>query len=206
MGRLLRWIVVTGLWTPVAAALQVDDFALRDQRGDLHDLGGYADAKAVVLMVQGNGCPVVRNALPDLRAVQARYEGQGVVFLMVNSNLQDRAETIRAEAEEFGIDLPILVDETQEVGMALALTRTAEVLVLDPSRQVVYRGPINDRLSYERQRAAAQHHYLADALDAVLAGDRPAIASKDAIGCLINFPARRDAGQAAAAQHHHTAH
>ena len=209
MGRFLPWIVVAGLWTPPALALQalqVDDFALRDQRGDLHELGSYADAKAVVLMVQGNGCPVVRNALPDLRAVRERYEAQGVAFLMLNSNLQDRAETIRAEAEEFGIDFPILVDETQQVGMALALTRTAEVLVLDSSRQVAYRGPVNDRLSYERQRAAAQHHYLADALDAVLAGDKPAIAAKDAIGCLINFPARRDADPAGAAQHHHAAH
>ena len=205
MDRVKAWIAV-GLWAPMAIALQVDDFALRDHRGDLHQLGSYADASAVVLVVQGNGCPVVRNALPDLRAVRSRYEGQGVVFLMINSNLQDTAETIRAEAEEFGIDLPVLVDEAQEAGLALELTRTAEVLLLDASRQVAYRGPINDRLSYERQRAAAQHHYLADALDAVLAGDRPAVAVKDAIGCLINFPARRDADQAPAAQHAHAAH
>ena len=204
MDRVKAWIAV--LWAPAAVALQVDDFALRDHRGDLHRLDGYADASAVVLMVQGNGCPVVRNALPDLRTVRGRYEGQGVVFLMINSNLQDTAETIRAEAEEFGIDLPILVDEAQEVGLVLELTRTAEVLVLDALRQVAYRGPINDRLSYERQRAAAQHHYLADALDAVLAGDVPALAVKDAIGCLINFPARSDADQAPATQHAHAAH
>ena len=202
--RRFAWIIAVS-WASLAAGLQVDDFALLDQHGERHELNAYfagpqaggTAAKAVVLMVQGNGCPVVRNALADLRAVRTAYEEQGVVFLMINSNLQDNAETIRGEADEFGIDLPILVDEAQQVGMGLALTRTAEVLVLDRSRQVAYRGPINDRLSYERQRAAAQHHYLAQALDAVLAGQKPAIEAKGAIGCLINFPARLESKQAA---------
>ena len=205
MNGRIALIAAACCWAPVGAALQVDDFALLDQRGEKHELGAYADAKAVVLMVQGNGCPVVRNALPDLRAVRTKYERLGVAFLMINSNLQDRTETIRAEAEEFGIDFPILVDETQEVGTSLALTRTAEVLVLDPMRHIAYRGPINDRLSYERQRAAAQHHYLADALDAVLAGEKPAIEAKDAIGCLINFT-QHDADQAAERRNAHAAH
>ena len=184
-------LVLSALLAVPAFALTVEDFALRDHLGVDHRLYSYADADAVVLMVQGNGCPVVRNALIDLRAVRERFAERNVAFLMINSNLQDRTETIRAEANEWGIDLPILVDESQQIGERLALTRTAEVLVLDANWQLAYRGPINDRLSYERQRATAQHHYLADALDAVLAGETPAIEAKGAIGCLINFPARR---------------
>lgn len=174
-----------------ASALTVQDFTLPDQHGVEHRLYDYGDAAAVVLMVQGNGCPVVRNALVDLRAVRERFQERDVVFLMINSNLQDEPASIREEAEEWGIDLPILVDASQRVGDQLLLTRTAEMLVLDGSWRVAYRGPINDRLSYERQRRNAQQHYLADALDAVLAGETPAVAAKDAIGCLINFPSRR---------------
>lgn len=199
------WLVVlvASCFAASTFALNVENFALMDHTGVRHQLVDYADAPAVVLMVQGNGCPVVRNALPDLRAVRERFAERGVPFLMLNSNLQDRRETIRAEAEEWGIDFPILVDETQELGERLALTRTAEVLVLDAARQVAYRGPINDRLSYERQRQAADKHYLADALTAVLAGEQPAIAAKAAIGCLINFP---DRGHQSSVAHHHRGH
>ncbi len=178
-------------WGGFAFGAPVDNFMLLDHRGEAHELHYHSDAEAVVLVVQGNGYPVVRNALPDLKAVRERYAEQGVVFLMINSNLQDNRESVRAEAEEWGIDLPILIDETQLIGEGLGLTRTAEALVIDPDDwELTYRGPINDRLNYERQLAEAKQHHLVDAIDAVLAGDEPQVAQQDAIGCLINFPER----------------
>ena len=182
-----------------AAALPVEAFALRDHTGARHHLDDHRGAKAVVLMVQGNGCPLVRNAVHDLRAVRERFQGEDVAFLMLNANRQDDAASIRDEVEEWGFDLPVLVDETQAVGKGLALTRTAEVLVLVPAWRVAYRGPVNDRLTYEHQRPAASNHYLADALTAVLAGEQPAVERVEGPGCLINFaPAESDA--------HHDAH
>ena len=193
--RLVRRLALAllAVLAPAAAALPVADFALADQHGVQHRLASYRDAAAVVLTVQGNGCPIVRNALPDLAAVRARFRDRDVAFLMINSNLQDDADSVRAEAEEWGIDLPVLIDAAQSVGERLRLTRTAETLVLVPgaeSWRVAYRGPVNDRLSYERQRQTANEHYLAAALDAVLAGREPAVAAREAIGCLINFPGR----------------
>ena len=140
-------------------------------------------------MVQGNGCPIVRNAWPTLKALRDEYSGKGVEFLMLNSNLQDDRDTIRAEAEAFGIDVPILVDETQLIGESLDLIRTAEVLIIDPDGwQIAYRGPLDDRLTYERQKAEAKEHYVRDALDATLAGRPVEVPRRDALGCLINFP------------------
>ena len=173
-------------------ATRVDNFMLLDQDGKAHELYYYSDASAVVLIVQGNGCPIVRNALPDYRAVSDVYAERGVRFLMINSNLQDHRESIAAEAREWDIPYPILVDEAQLVGESLGLTRTAEVMVIDPQRwELVYRGAVNDRLTYERQKAAASEHYLRDALDAVLAGDAVAFEegnARAAKGCLINLP------------------
>ncbi len=200
----LRWRLAPALvavFAPAAAALPVADFALADQHGVQHRLASYRNAAALVLTVQGNGCPIVRNALPDLAAVRARFQDRDVAFLMINSNLQDDAASVRAEAEEWGIDLPILIDAAQSVGERLRLTRTAEALVLVPqehSWRVAYRGPVNDRLSYERQRRAANEHYLAAALEAVLAGQEPAASTREAIGCLINFPERDRAAPATA--------
>ena len=192
------------LLATTVSATPVSSHQLMDQSGVTRALFDGGDAKVVVLMVQGNGCPIVRNALIDLASVRERFGGEPVRFLMINSNLQDNQESIRQEAEEWGIDLPILVDGTQQVGEALALTRTAEVLVIDTrSRAIAYRGPINDRLVYERQREKADNHYVVDAVTAVLAGEQPAVGSVAAIGCLINFSGR---GEASAAREQHRHH
>jgi len=168
----------------------VENFRLLDQQGKAHELHILSDSKAVVLMVQGNGCPIVRQALPALAEVRARYQSQGVEFLLLNSNLQDTRELVAKEASEFKIDFPILLDSSQLIGEALGVVRTSEVFVIDPKDwQLKYRGPMDDRLSYERQRPA-KNHYLTDALDAVLAGKPVPTPYADGVGCLVNFPER----------------
>jgi mono/diheme cytochrome c family protein len=170
---------------------RVDNFALLDHRGAFLELYYLSDAKAVVLMVHGNGCPIVRKALPELKAIRDAYRALGVEFLLINSNLQDDRETIAREAAEFEIDLPILVDGTQLIGESMGFVRTADVFVIDPKGwKLAYRGPIDDRLAYGAQKPAANHHFLADALDAVLAGKPVAVAKAEAVGCLINLPER----------------
>jgi hypothetical protein len=92
--------------------------------------------------------------------------------------------------------LPILVDETQLIGEALGADRTADIFVVNPKDwHVVYRGPMDDRLSYGTQKPVAGKNYLTDALDAALAGKPVAVAKAEALGCLVNLPERanRDA-------------
>jgi peroxiredoxin len=183
------WMAV--FFTGMAQAERIDNFVLLDQHGDAHNLYYHKDKSAIVVMIQGNGCPIVRNALSDYKALRDEYADQGVHFLMLNSNLQDQRSTILAEAEKYGIDMPILHDESQLVGESLNLVRTAEILVIDPTTwNIAYRGPINDRQVYERQKAQASNHYAADAIANVLAGEAIAVANRDTMGCLINFAQR----------------
>lgn len=51
----------------------VADFALLDQDGHYHQLRRYAGSRAVVVFVHGVGCPIVRQSLPALQALKARY-------------------------------------------------------------------------------------------------------------------------------------
>jgi mono/diheme cytochrome c family protein/peroxiredoxin len=173
-----------------AAALEpgqrVDDFRLLDHRGDSRALYYHADAPAVVIMVQGNGCPVVRQALPALAELRGRFGPRGVEFLLLNA--QDDREAVAREAAEFGIDLPVLLDPVQLVASSMGVTRTAEVFVVDPrTRTLAYRGPVDNRLAYGAQKPAATRHYLADALEALLAGRQPAITQVEPVGCLVDM-------------------
>ena len=170
---------------------RVDNFRLLDQNGASHELYYLSDAKAVVIMVHGNGCPIVRKSLPALREIREHYRAQGVEFLLLNSNPQDNRDTVAKEAAEFGIDLPILIDETQLIGEALGVERTADVFVIDPKTwKLAYRGPLDDRLSYGAERPAASKQYLVDSIDSVLAGKPVAVTQAEAVGCLVNFPER----------------
>ena len=73
-------LALTGVLAGPAVAIEpgqvVDNFRLLDQQGKSHELYYLSDMKAVVVMVQGNGCPIVRQALPALAEVRARYQAR----------------------------------------------------------------------------------------------------------------------------------
>ncbi len=188
-----------------AVGMQVDDFQLLDHTGAAQRLYYHDNAPAIVIMIQGNGCPIVRNIMPSMHAVSEKYAAHGVKFFLLNSNIQDNQKSISKEVAEFGYKLPVLVDEHQLVGEALNVSRTAEVFVIDPvTRKVVYHGPIDDRVTYENQKESAEHTYLANALDAVLAGEEITEAEVNAPGCLINFPEKTQRLQHANISYHDT--
>ena len=192
----LAGLLFAGSSLAVDPGERVDNFRLLDQTGASHELYYLSDARAVVLMIYGNGCGIVQKSLPRLREIRDEYKARGVEFLLIDSNLQDNRNAVARESADFGNDLPILIDETQLIGEALGVDRTAEVFVVDPKNwRLVYRGPMDDRLFYGAQKPDAKKHYLTDALDATLAGKPVAVAKAEALGCLVNFPerSRRDA-------------
>lgn len=169
----------------------VENFKLTDHTGKARSLYEPNSSKPIVLMIQGNGCPIVRHSVPALKQISDKYASQGVRFLLLNSNLQDNQQSIAKEVEEFVYPFPVLVDQKQQIGEKLSVQRTSEVFVVDPqTKKLVYRGPIDDRLSYERQRPATKN-YLIDALDATLAGQDVKVPYADGVGCIVNFPNRR---------------
>ena len=190
---LLACVLLSAAGAAIAPApgQHVSDFTLRDETGAVRELYGLSAKKAVVIMTQSNGCPIVRLAVPALREIRDRYPTQDIEFLLLNPTLQDTRDLVAKESAEFGFGLPVLLDRTQKVGESLGVDRTAEVFVIDPKGwKLVYHGPIDDRLNYETQRPV-HHRYLSDALDALLAGKPIAVASARSPGCLINFPNRK---------------
>jgi peroxiredoxin len=181
----------TELETPATLA----NFTLADQNGVSHELYKMTDAAAIVVVMQGVGCPIVQQLTPDFKDLQATYESKGVKFLMLNANNQDTPAMIKAEADNFEITAPILKDEGQKVSEPLGVTRTAESFVIQPKTwKILYHGPISDRLTYGRAKAKADNNYIADALDAVIAGKAVPASHAMTDGCLIDYPARVKAG------------
>ncbi len=162
------------------------DFGLADHKGVFHQLSYYDDHAAVVLFVQGNGCPIVRNAFTDFEAVKKKFADQKVKFLMINSNIQDDRSAIKQEADEFKVQTPILVDDQQLVANMLDIRTTSETFLIDmKSRRLKYRGPISDRLNYETQKQTAGSNHLENAIHALLAGETIMEPARKAVGCKV---------------------
>lgn len=173
--------------------LVVDDFACLDQNGAFHRLSRHADASWVVLYVFMDDCPIVRHGAGELGNLIRDYSARGVRFLGLDPAPQDDAASIRAEAAELRLALPILIDDTQCVAEMLGITRTAEALVVDTKDwKVRWRGPLDDRLEYGGQRAEAQRFFVREALDALLAGNAPPADVPAAKGCALTFIEARE--------------
>jgi len=164
--------------TAAMAPATVDNFMLVDQNLEAHELYRLADAKAVVLVTQVNGDAVIRGLAPALKALQASYAAKGVEFAMLNSSLKDSREAVIEEAKSAGYDTPVLLDVNQLVGEQLGVTRSAQVVVVNPQTwTVVYRGAFDAKST-------------ADALDAVIAGKPVQTTGAASRGAVIAFPER----------------
>lgn len=164
------------------------NFALLDQHGRLHELR-RTSARVVVLFFTGNGCPIARQNLGKLRALQQRYDDRGVVVWLVNSNAQDDRESIRQEARQFGSEpLPVLMDDTQGVARYFGVQRTCETIAIRCTDwHVVYQGAVDNQFVEGAARPWPTERFLETALDEILAGKTVANPRTTARGCLIDF-------------------
>jgi hypothetical protein len=178
---------LTGAATAAAstavATKKIDNFRLASADLQSYELYRMADAPAVVIMAQANGCAANAASAATLNALKDAYAAKGVEFLMLNSNLGDTREAILAEQAKLGVKAPILMDANQLAGETLGVTKSGEAFVINPKTwQVVYRGAL------DAKNGAA-------VLDAVLAGEAVKTPAKAASGCNIDFPLRAKSAQ-----------
>jgi peroxiredoxin len=187
-------------WTPievpdsaVTEPRRVRDFALRDVAGNLHTPAEWREARAVVLFFLGTECPVSNAYAPEMEATAQSYAPRGVAFFGVHPDPDVTAEAAARHAAEYRLGFPVLLDPGQVVAGQAGVSVTPEAVVMTPEGYVVYSGRIDDRYSAEGRRAdAARVHDLADALDAALADEMPAVARAEPFGCPL--PPLRAAG------------
>jgi hypothetical protein len=165
---------------------EVGDFSLLDQNGRFHQLRRQPGKRAVVLMVAGNGCPVVRQNLPKLKALRDKFSN--VNFWLLNANSQDDLPSVVAEANEFGAGIPVLKDESQMVAHSLGVKRTAEVIAISAKDWTIfYRGALDDQMVQGAVKAKVSEPYLENALRAFLNKQEAPVATTSAAGCLVHY-------------------
>ncbi len=177
---------------PDAGFAAVARLPLSTPTGELQTLTAEP-ARLRVVCFLGTECPLARLYGPRLNQLAERFADRGVRFIGVNSNPQDSLADIAAYVREHALSFPILKDRDQQVALALGATRTPEVVVVDATGTVRYRGRIDDQYAPGVSRPEATARPLADALTALAAGRPVPEPVTEPAGCLIQLPEPDDA-------------
>ena len=143
--KLVKVAIAALLLSPAisSAAERVGDFSLLDQNGYHHSMSWYDDHKMIALLVQANDSKETAEALPSFDALKAKYDGQGVEFMMINPMGELNRSAVQAQSLKYGVDIPILMDDARVISEALGIERAGEVLLYNPrSFMVEYRGSV----------------------------------------------------------------
>lgn len=171
----------------------VSDFDFVDALGESGKLSELIEGGALVLAVRDVGCPVSKRYAPRLAGLERLYGKLGVSFAYIDCSPQDTPSDILASAKKQGLYGRQLVDPKGEIGRLLGLRTTTEVLVIDSARTLRYRGAVDDQYGIGFTRDAAEHDWLAAAIDAVLTSSQPAVSATTAVGCVLDLGTPHDA-------------
>jgi Redoxin len=207
MSRLLLTVLLLALSAltsraqeaPASSAALLTD--IDGRRWTATELAGKTGA--FVLAWTSLECPMAKVYRPRLEALAKEFGAKGTRFVVVDSAVQDSRDEIKAGLRIGEPALPIVADPRGELAARFEVTRTTEVLLLDAGAKVHYRGAIDDQYGYRRgedgvvgtyRKAAAERHYLADALRAHLAKKPlPKPHRTDPLGCLMTWPRKSGA-------------
>lgn len=168
----------------------IADFHLKDFLGAEHSLSDLADREVVVVAFLGAECPLAKQYGPRLQSLWQKYQARGVAVIGINSNQQDTPTELGHYARQHGISFPLLKDPGNRIADQFHAQRTPEAFVLDRDRTVRYWGRIDDQFGVGYARHEPTQHYLADAIDDLLA-DRPVRVSQvEPTGCHIGRVSR----------------
>jgi peroxiredoxin len=144
-------------------------------------LDGMKDAKAIVVCFTCNKCPVAVAYEDRFVEFQKKYAEKGVKFVAINCNKNsENLEVMKTRAEEKGFNFPYVYDASGKIATEYGAKVTPHLYVLDGDRKVAYVGAFDD------SQQKATKHYVADAVDAILAGKKVELTNTKAVGCGIN--------------------
>jgi len=170
------------------------DFTLPDVDGKSVSLAQFK-GKPVVLEWFNPGCPFVKasHTVGSLKGLAAEQTAQGVTWLAINSGGAGKqgagAETTRQAQTTFGMQHPVLLDESGDVGRLYGAERTPHLYVINAEGVLVYRGAIDNSPDGEGQSPEGGKlvNYVASALQAVRTGAAVAPAETKAYGCSVKY-------------------
>jgi peroxiredoxin len=166
------------------------DFKLENVDGKMVSLVDYKEAKGFIVVFTCNTCPYSVAYEDRIIALDKKYKSKGYPVIAINPNDPeasngDSLADMKVRAKEKGFTFPYLFDKGQKVYPKYGATRTPHVYILkkeSDKHRVAYIGAIDNN---SHNPDAVTKKYAEDAIDDLLAGNKPKKSNSRAIGCSI---------------------
>lgn len=169
------------------------DFTLPNVDGQSVSMANYSNAKGFIIVFTCNTCPYAKAYESRIMDLDKKYAGKGFPVIAINPNdvekqPGDSMEEMAKRSKEKGYTFAYLRDNSQEVAQSYGASKTPHIYLLNKEAagkyKVEYIGAIDDS---PNDPSDVSETYVEDAINALLAGKKPEITEKRAIGCTIKW-------------------
>ena len=173
----------------IGSAMPLVDHQLADISGKTMTLTNAKGDAGTLVIFSCNTCPWVLAWEDRYVTLAQEFIPKGIGMIAVNSNesqfeRDDSMEEMVEHAQEMGYNFPYVQDPGSKLATAFGARKTPHIYLFDEKDKLVYRGAIDDNARKPRK---VKHTFLADAMDALLTGEKIDPVSTKALGCSIKF-------------------
>jgi len=166
------------------------DFKLKNIDDTFVSLKNYPDAKGFIVIFTCNHCPFSVAYEDRIISLDKEFKLKGYPVIAINPNdpaivPSDGFDEMKLRAKEKGFTFPYLFDEGQKVFPVYGALRTPHVYILQKvgtDLVVAYIGAIDDN---SQNPESVKERFVEQAVNALLAGQKPQPDFTKAIGCSI---------------------
>ncbi len=173
----------------IKLGIPAPDFSLSGVDGKTYSLASFKDKKILVIMFICSHCPYVQAIEDRIIQLQRDYASKSVALAGICSNdstdyPDDSPENLKKRWLAKDYRFPYLIDESQDTARAYQAVCTPDIFVFDEMRRLAYHGQLDDSW---KEPAKVKRRELAAAIDALLAGKKPAPEQTPSMGCSIKW-------------------
>lgn len=157
-----------------------------DTDGATQMVSNYLDENGLVMLFLSPECPLCQNYTVAIRSLQKEYAAKGIPFIGIVSGNFYTKEQVRRYQVKYNLEMDILFDPDFKLSEYYGATVTPEAAFLDKKGELKYRGAIDNwAISLGKKRLNTTEHYLSDALDNFLSGNKINPDETKPVGCFI---------------------
>jgi thiol-disulfide isomerase/thioredoxin len=162
---------------------------MKNVDGKMLSIADVTGKAGTLVIFTCNHCPFARDWEQRIVELGNSYAAKGIGVILVNANdptmhADDGYDQMQVHAKNRGMQIPYVVDDTSGVARAFGASITPEAFLFDKAGKLAYHGTIDDN---RQEPDKVKARYLKDALDAVVAGKKPAVGETKGLGCSIKL-------------------
>jgi len=156
--------------------------------GQQHSLADLKETPVVVVVFTCASCPTAVDYEERIEAFSKSHSDKvAVVAICVNQVDEDKLPALTQRVKEKNFSFTYLSDDSQKIARDYGAVFTPEFYVLNPDRQIVYMGAMDDSTNPEMVTT----NYLQLAVQAALKNELPVVKEVIARGCRVRYAKER---------------